>query len=222
MSSVYTRVEQLSTSTYLIVESDRFGQFPFLYVILGQDKCVLIDTGCGTADYREFVTANINKNNLPYLVINTHVHFDHVGGNHRFCGANKSGCVDICMGCRNKVFSQNYEVNSLAMAHSGAQVKNYTVSRWLQEGDLIYLDDKNQTKENSLEVLFIPGHTPDSIALYFHREKRLFIGDHLYPFTAVHIDCLGSNVNEYYHSTQKLITFITNQQRSEKNWRKNR
>lgn len=33
------------------------------------------------------------------------------------------GCVDICMGCKDRTFSQNYEINSLAMAHHGAQVK---------------------------------------------------------------------------------------------------
>ena len=30
----------------------------------------------------------------------------------------------------------------------------------------------------------MPGHTPDSIALYAHWEKRLFVGDIIYPFTS--------------------------------------
>lgn len=90
----------------------RWHQYPFIYVILGGDKCVLIDTGCvrvcecawdwgggptlptytgavvrmcclcacacrcGLGDLRAFVDAHINTNRLPYLVINTHVHFD--------------------------------------------------------------------------------------------------------------------------------------------------
>jgi len=143
-------------------------------------------------------------------VINTHVHFDHVGGNHSFCGVNSNGCTGVCMGCRDRTFTENYEINSLAMAHSGAKVKTFSVSRWLSEGDLIYLDDKNPTKEDSLEVLFTPGHTPDSISLYAHWEKRLFVGDHMYPFTVVHLDCIGSNINDYLSSTKKLIQFIAN------------
>lgn len=114
------------------MEDDRFGQYPFLYVILGYDKCILIDTGCGKvkwnlivnntrflggANYREFVTNNINRQNLPYFVINTHVHFDHIGGNNNF-----SNCP-ICMGNNNTAFTNNYEINSLAAAHSGAQIK---------------------------------------------------------------------------------------------------
>ena len=93
MSSCYTRCEQLSARTFLVVEQDRFGQFPFMYVIMGDDKCILIDSGCGTGDYRDFVTTRINKSRLPYLVISTHVHFDHIGANHRFCGANREGIL---------------------------------------------------------------------------------------------------------------------------------
>jgi len=207
----YSRVEQLSSRTYLVVENDPYGQYPFLYVILGDDKCILIDSGCGSSDYREFVSSRINKNNLPYLVINTHVHFDHVGGNHCFCGNRKSGCIDLCMGNRDKKFSQNYEINSLAMAHSGMKLKEFSVSRWLNEGDLIYLGDKNPSKENALEVIFTPGHTSDSISLYAHWEKRLFVGDTIYPFTVIHLDGIGSNVKDYTESLKKLSRFLADQ-----------
>eukprot|EP00026_Physarum_polycephalum_P010577 Phypoly_transcript_10743.p1 GENE.Phypoly_transcript_10743~~Phypoly_transcript_10743.p1 ORF type:complete len:425 (-),score=70.88 Phypoly_transcript_10743:10-1224(-) len=209
--SCYTRCEQLSARTFLVVEQDRFGQFPFMYVILGDDKCILIDSGCGSGDYRDFVSTRINKTRLPYLVISTHVHFDHIGSNHRFCGANKEGCIDVCMGCENKTFSQNLDINSLAMAHSH-QVKPFTVSRWLNEGELIYLNDAQPSKDLSLEVIFVPGHTPDSIALYAHWEKRLFVGDIIYPFTTIHVDGIGSNVADYLNSLKKISKFIDTQE----------
>jgi glyoxylase-like metal-dependent hydrolase (beta-lactamase superfamily II) len=182
-----------------------------MYVILGDDKCILIDSGCGTGDYRDFVTNRINKARLPYLVISTHVHFDHIGANHRFCGAHKEGCLDVCMGCENKTFSQNVEINSLAMAHSH-QVKPFTVSRWLNEGELIYLNDAKPSRELSLEVIFTPGHTPDSIALYAHWEKRLFVGDIIYPFTTIHVDGIGSNAADYLNSLKKISKFIDTQE----------
>lgn len=74
---------------------DRAWQFPFMYVVLGDDKAVIIDTGCGggggrgsaawgacvtgvrpCTDLREYVDAQINRAKLPVLVICTHVHFD--------------------------------------------------------------------------------------------------------------------------------------------------
>jgi len=112
------------------------------------------------------------------------------------------------MGSQNKTFSENFEINSLALAHSGAKIKPFVVTRWLNDGDLIYLDDSNQNKEFSLEVIFSPGHTPDSISLFAHFESRLFVGDLLYPFTAIHLDCLGSNLKDYISSLQKLINFV--------------
>jgi hypothetical protein len=39
--------EQLSKYTWKVVENDPYGQYPFLYVILGEDKCIIIDSGCG-------------------------------------------------------------------------------------------------------------------------------------------------------------------------------
>jgi len=112
------------------------------------------------------------------------------------------------MGGSDKTFTQNYEINSLALAHHGAKVKEFNVSRWLDEGELIFLDDNDKIKEKSLEVIFTPGHTSDSIALYSHFENRLFVGDTIYPFTAIHLDCLGSNVKNYVESLKKLRSFI--------------
>jgi hypothetical protein len=40
-------IEQVARNVWKIVEDDPYGQYPFLYAILGTDKCVLIDTGCG-------------------------------------------------------------------------------------------------------------------------------------------------------------------------------
>ena len=39
--------EQISLHTFKVVEDDPYGQYPFLYVTLASDKCVVIDTGCG-------------------------------------------------------------------------------------------------------------------------------------------------------------------------------
>lgn len=80
------------------------------------------------------------------------------------------------MGSNNKTFTENYEINSLSLAHS-TSVKKFTITRWLSEGDKIYLDDKNPSEEKALEVIFTPGHTPDSISLIAPFDKRIFVGD---------------------------------------------
>jgi glyoxylase-like metal-dependent hydrolase (beta-lactamase superfamily II) len=87
------------------------------------------------------------------------------------------------MSGRDKKFSEGYEINSLAMAHQGATVSPFHVSRWLKEGDVISLDDTcvepQQRYRRALHVLETPGHTPDSCAFYFPHDQRIFVGDTL-------------------------------------------
>ena len=49
------------------------------YLILGQNKAVLFDTGMGISDLRATVQ-QLTK--LPIIVLNSHTHDDHVGDNH--------------------------------------------------------------------------------------------------------------------------------------------
>ena len=50
-------------------------------LIKGKEMAVLIDTGYGRRNLRAFVEANIST---PYIVLNSHGHPDHIGGNHWF------------------------------------------------------------------------------------------------------------------------------------------
>jgi hypothetical protein len=40
--TVVWRSEQLAPDLFKVVEDDKYGQYPFLYVILGVDKCILV------------------------------------------------------------------------------------------------------------------------------------------------------------------------------------
>lgn len=116
-----------------------------------------------------------------------------------FLGVHMSGAATT--------FSKNIDINSLCLAHN-CRVQHFAVDRWLKEGDRIYLDDKDRKESTSLEVLEAPGHTPDSIAIYNHAEKLLFVGDNIYPYTVIHLDCLGSDVKSYVATLRKLQKFV--------------
>jgi len=200
-------VERVSKRVWKLVDNDPYGQFAFIYFIDSIDKYIIIDTGTGHRDLLQFLKGEFSLNeDKRILIICTHIHFDHIGGIKHFKGYPK--LMGIYMGSNNRTFSQNIEINSLAMGHHGATVAPFEVNRWLNEGDLIYLDDNNPVKDMSLEVIHTPGHTPDSIALFYRfGEKRLFVGDTIYPFTAIHVDCLGSNFNDYSNTITKLNEF---------------
>lgn len=50
-------------------------------LIKGENLAVLVDTGFGHRNLRNFVEKEIKT---PYMVINSHGHPDHIGGNHWF------------------------------------------------------------------------------------------------------------------------------------------
>jgi glyoxylase-like metal-dependent hydrolase (beta-lactamase superfamily II) len=74
-----TRMESAGRPVFKLVENDRFGQFPFVYAIEAWDKFIIIDTGTGQHSLRACV-AQLNTKHLPYLILLTHCHFDHIGG----------------------------------------------------------------------------------------------------------------------------------------------
>ena len=51
------------------------------YLILGDKKAVLLDTGLGIGDMKRLVC---ELTNLAVVVLNSHTHFDHLGDNHQF------------------------------------------------------------------------------------------------------------------------------------------
>lgn len=144
-------VSRLSENVWCAVEADPWGQIPFVYIIVGVDKIVVIDTGTGKHNIKQLIDDFINKDSLPYLILLTHIHFDHIGGVKYF--NDSDNLIDVCLSSANKTFSQNYETTCLCSAHKDAKVVDFKVTRDLEDGDIIYLDDSD--KENELKQIHV-------------------------------------------------------------------
>ena len=92
-----------------------------------------------------------NNLNLKF-VLNTHHHFDHVGGNSEL--KKKYNC---------KIVGSKLDKDRIP-----------EIDILLTEGDLWNF------KKNTAEVMEIPGHTTGHIAFYFMNEKIVFTGDTLF------------------------------------------
>ena len=92
-----------------------------------------------------------NKINLKYI-LNTHHHFDHVGGN--------------------KELKKKYDVNVIGFRGDKDRIPEIDT----------FVDDLEIWKKDSFEakIYHIPGHTNGHIAFHFFKEKKIFTGDTLF------------------------------------------
>ena len=79
----YAEVYQFRDNLYgILTESlDGMGD-PWMYLIVGPEKAMLIDTGFGVGDLKGLVREITGD--MPLIVVNTHAHFDHAYGNFQF------------------------------------------------------------------------------------------------------------------------------------------
>ncbi|MGC8817215.1 MAG: MBL fold metallo-hydrolase [Candidatus Hadarchaeum sp.] len=139
-----------------------------IYLII-DDVITLIDAGTGQNS--KTVLQNLEKFGLKprdiNLLINTHCHFDHTGGDWNFL---KAGCK-IAIHESEAALLRNGD-RRVTMAHFfGAYPEPVEVARELHDGDRIELG------KSVLEVIHTPGHTQGSICLYESRLGALFSGD---------------------------------------------
>lgn len=147
-----------------------------MYLVEGKDKALLIDTGLGIARLSELVKTLTSK---PVIVVNTHGHPDHSGGNFQFktVYAHPADFAAI-----NQMASAKSNVRSIQRAKEQAanpdlisleEAQNAPASELLPVKDG-YVFDLGGRK---IEVIETPGHTPGEIVLLDAANKLLFTGD---------------------------------------------
>lgn len=121
-------------------------------LIKGSEMAILLDTGYGHRNLRAFVEKNIST---PYIVINSHGHPDHIGGNHWF----------------DEVYAIKKEWDVIEHFE---EKKNRTYQlKEIQIGGRISLGDIQ------VDIVSLEGHTKGSIGLLVQEEQLLIAGDAL-------------------------------------------
>ena len=182
------------------------GQFEEVisFLITGEDMALLFDTGLGIGDIRGVVD---QLTELEVVVLNSHTHYDHIGGNYQF----------ETIYAMDTEFTRGRALNGRpheAVAEFVGEgwiwkplpegfIKDeyhthpFAISRIIAEGDVIDVGGRR------LEILETPGHAPDSICLIDRQNRILFTGDTFYlaPLYA-HVD--GSDFEDFARSAARL------------------
>jgi glyoxylase-like metal-dependent hydrolase (beta-lactamase superfamily II) len=150
------------------------------YLIVGDKKALLFDTGMGISDIKK-VTAELTK--LPILVLNSHTHDDHVGGNWEFTtvyGMDTDFTRKNAEGSHEDAQAEITPDQICGILPKGFDPKTYATRPWkitayIHDGDHFDLGGR------TIEVIATPGHTPDAISLIDRANGLLFTGDTYYP-----------------------------------------
>lgn len=172
-------------------------------LVVGDENAILIDTGMGVANIRDIVESLTTK---PVVVVNSHAHWDHVGGNHLF----------------DEIWIHPDEAGELSKGYPNARMRGWFQPASLtgplpEDIDLATLDIPPSVAtgllfdgqvfdlgNRTLEVLHCPGHSPGGVVLLDRANGILFSTDvayagHLYAYA-------GEWLHTYHLSLDRLAS----------------
>jgi glyoxylase-like metal-dependent hydrolase (beta-lactamase superfamily II) len=173
------KVYPVGDSVYAIYEPYNWQQV-ISYLIIGSEKALLFDTGMGLDSIQSVVR---ELTSLPVTVVNSHTHYDHIGGNSDFntiLGVDTAYTRKNLQGWPHETVKQEVTIASLcpgtlsSVDTANYHIRPYSLTGFIHDGSVIDLGGRQ------LEVMIIPGHTPDCVALLDRAAGLLWTGDTYY------------------------------------------
>jgi hydroxyacylglutathione hydrolase len=176
-------VWKLAPDTYILRQSLCTSfEGPFLYLLFGEDRVVLEDTGDGGVPLRDTIDAIIDgwlaengKDSIELVVVHSHGHGDHVAGDGQLQDRPDTTVVGTSLSAVEQFFGLEGWPSETASLDLGGRV---------------------------LDVVPIPGHQSAHVALYDPKYELLLTGDTLYPGRLYVQD-----FSAYVASVQRLVSF---------------
>jgi hydroxyacylglutathione hydrolase len=147
----------------------------------------IFDTGTGT--HKEYLFSQLKEAGIKpediKLIVNTHCHFDHVGGNVFFPNAKVAIHEEDA-----KSLKENSELTVKSLF--GKEIKRHDVDIELKNGDII----------GNFEVIHTPGHSKGGICLW--DGENLICGDTVFANGGFGRCDIGGNIEDMRNSLRML------------------
>jgi glyoxylase-like metal-dependent hydrolase (beta-lactamase superfamily II) len=181
-----------------ISEEVSVDRFVYSYLVVGEDICI-VDTGVLGSE-QGLVDALAEWGKAPSdvaLVVNSHEHPDHIGGNAFWQKAAQPGFACHADAARwIEDLDLQYQERPIHSFHTLTGTESTQVTHKLRDGDKIDLGGSV-----TLEVIHTPGHSPGSMALFCPQEGALITADTIPPTGGLP---LYENVSQLRQSLRRL------------------
>jgi len=141
-------------------------------LFIGREQSALVDSGYAThAPQTLDLVAHLLRGRRLDLLVNTHTHSDHCGGN---------AALQAAYGCRTLIPAaeaaavRDWDEEALSYAATGQHCPRFGFDGTIAAGDSLMLG------EFEWQVLGAPGHDPHSVILYCPAERLLISADALW------------------------------------------
>lgn len=171
------------------------------YLVEGDDRAALIDTGSGFGSLRTVVNQLTNK---PLIVLLTHGHTDHAMGSGEFtdCEVYMNHVDEYIYGPHG---DSAFRHAGMALAEEGVTVTEedyiptapFSLYRDMKGSDCFDLGGE------VIEIYDLPGHTKGSVAMLMKNARVLLLGDACNGFTFMH-ENHSVSIEHYEENLKKL------------------
>lgn len=183
----------------IAIGEPRFHQINWNYLILGNRRALLFDTGPGVRDISKVVCA---LTTLPVTALPSHMHFDHTGCLSTFRNIAVPD-LPVLRACETGGWLN--PTGDLYVGYwEGMTWTPVKVNQWLPIGSRIDLGGR------VLELLHTPGHSPDSVSLHDREAGLLFAADFVYP-GKLYAQIRNSDLKSYHETAQVLVEALPEQ-----------
>ncbi|MBQ4252942.1 MAG: HAD-IIB family hydrolase [Erysipelotrichaceae bacterium] len=205
------RVSKLNEHTYRLSENSAVSE----YLFKGEKSGLLFDTGIAAGNIRKVVEKLMGT--LPYIVVNSHGHDDHVAGDFQFeeiwCGREEErmirelftvpGKKDILYQEMHAYGGKGQSAEERLFFHTLEDRKAFEQAgltfriRPVEDGQIFDLGGLK------LEAIKIGGHTPGQICLLDGKHRLLYVGDAVLRHVSIlHVG--GQKVSDFITGMEKL------------------
>lgn len=201
-------VTRINENTYQIAEVYHLPAAIPTYLIVGEERAALIDSGTGLPGLRKTVE---EITSLPVAVYNTHAHLDHAAGNCEFDRVYMHPEEEVRarggFSISDRLEFLELKCMSDPEREDLVRYARENMAEYDTEYDIFYIEEGDRIDLGGLvlEPLLTPGHTTGSMVYVDRKNKCAYCGDTVNPRSSIGMMPGAPTVAEYVQSMEHLL-----------------